>query len=209
MSEPAQHEDALQCPACKQTGMFAVTVTATGMLLPHAKSTVFAEHVESIDELTWNHDTAVTKCMNASCGFMGSARKFYVPIEIEMPWVVGVTSNGTILRRFVSHDEGAAFISTLEGHEDGRYYLDGPEEPQATEEGDASAPRPDSVDELIDDADAIPADSRGGLRISPLDCSKCGHRHDTERDGACESTDCECSERWSGDTWESSDATAN
>ncbi len=215
MSEPAQHEDALQCPRCQQTAMFAVTVTATGTVLPHAEDTVFDNHVADAYELTWNHDTAITKCMESGCGFTGSAAKFRVPIDIEMPWVVGVTSAGavaghgmgsTILKRFTSHDAAAAFIATLEGHESGRYYLDGPTQTAVLDEGDAPAPRPDSVDELIDDADALPT---GGLRISPLDCGTCGHRHDTNRTGTCESTDCECSERWNGHTWESSGAIKN
>jgi hypothetical protein len=47
-------------------------------------------------------------------------------------FVVGRVDNkllsaGMLRVRFASHDEAAEFISTLPGHEDGVYYLDGPE----------------------------------------------------------------------------------
>jgi hypothetical protein len=47
----------------------------------------------------------------------------------ERPFSVGLNmpeSNPVSLARFNTHDEAAAFIDTLEGADDGRYYLDGP-----------------------------------------------------------------------------------
>lgn len=46
----------------------------------------------------------------------------------EMPWVVGINVPVPMrLRYFASHDEAAEFISTLEDHEAGIYFLDGPD----------------------------------------------------------------------------------
>ncbi len=57
------------------------------------------------------------------------------PRHTPWPYTVGLNLDGkpgdpagAQLRRFKTEDEAAAFISTLDGHLDGRYYLDGPEE---------------------------------------------------------------------------------
>lgn len=42
-------------------------------------------------------------------------------------WIVGLTDPPTRLRRFASEDEAVAFVSTLEGVEDGVYYIDPPD----------------------------------------------------------------------------------
>lgn len=48
--------------------------------------------------------------------------------DAEHPFVVGsVKGPRDPGKRFATHDEAAAYISMLPGHEDGRYYLDGPE----------------------------------------------------------------------------------
>lgn len=44
-----------------------------------------------------------------------------------LPYSVGLADQCIRLRRFATEDEAAEFIGTLEGAEDGRYYLDGPE----------------------------------------------------------------------------------
>lgn len=45
-----------------------------------------------------------------------------------MPFVVGETEvNHSVIARFETEDEAAAFIDTLPDHKDGRYYLDSPE----------------------------------------------------------------------------------
>ena len=43
-------------------------------------------------------------------------------------WTVGFAEECINIASFPTHDEAATFISTLPGHEDGRYYLDGPDE---------------------------------------------------------------------------------
>lgn len=43
-------------------------------------------------------------------------------------YMVGIAETCTPLRSFATEQEASEFIGTLEGHEDGRYYLDGPEE---------------------------------------------------------------------------------
>jgi hypothetical protein len=48
--------------------------------------------------------------------------------EPELPFAVGLTATRKRLGRFSSHDDAAAFIGTLPDYEDGRYYLDGPEQ---------------------------------------------------------------------------------
>lgn len=45
----------------------------------------------------------------------------------ERPYSVGVHDPPRRLRRFATEDEAAAFIGTLEDHDAGIYYLDGPE----------------------------------------------------------------------------------
>jgi hypothetical protein len=45
----------------------------------------------------------------------------------EHPWTVGVTASCTRLGSFATHDEAAEFIGKLPAHEEGHYYLDGPE----------------------------------------------------------------------------------
>lgn len=44
-----------------------------------------------------------------------------------MTYIVGVTETCEVLGRFETEQEASEFIGTLSGHEDGRYYLDGPE----------------------------------------------------------------------------------
>ena len=46
----------------------------------------------------------------------------------KLSWIVGVVQICLILRRFTTEAEASAFIETLESHELGVYYLDGPEE---------------------------------------------------------------------------------
>lgn len=42
------------------------------------------------------------------------------------PYTVGLANeSGSVLGRFATEEAASKFISTLEGHEDGRYYLDG------------------------------------------------------------------------------------
>lgn len=54
-------------------------------------------------------------------------------IGFPPPFVVGV-NDGPVLRRFDTEREAAEFISTLEGAQDGLYYLDGPEKVLASNE---------------------------------------------------------------------------
>lgn len=44
----------------------------------------------------------------------------------EPAWIVGVTASCTKLRRFATEDEAVTFVGTLEGVEDGIYYIDPP-----------------------------------------------------------------------------------
>lgn len=41
-------------------------------------------------------------------------------------WTVGLTKPCIKLAEFPTHDDAAEFINLLVGHEDGRYYIDGP-----------------------------------------------------------------------------------
>lgn len=47
----------------------------------------------------------------------------------SLPWSVGRHDTATLFGRFATHDDAATFIGTLPDHEQGIYYLDGPERP--------------------------------------------------------------------------------
>ena len=52
----------------------------------------------------------------------------WTPPAEPLPYIVGVNGETPLrLRRFATEDEAARFIGTLEGAENGIYYLDGPE----------------------------------------------------------------------------------
>ncbi len=44
-----------------------------------------------------------------------------------LPYTAGVNDPPLRLRSFATESAASEFISTLEGHDDGRFYLDGPE----------------------------------------------------------------------------------
>ena len=44
------------------------------------------------------------------------------------PYTVGITKTCEVLGRFPTEQLASEFIDTLDNYEDGRYYLDGPEE---------------------------------------------------------------------------------
>lgn len=51
-----------------------------------------------------------------------------VAADLYTHYVVGISSDPpTRLRTFETEDEAAEFVQTLEGHQDGKYYIDGPE----------------------------------------------------------------------------------
>ncbi len=53
----------------------------------------------------------------------------------ELPYSVGLANeSGSLMRRFATHQEASEFIGTLPGHEDGAYYLDGPEKEAKNEQ---------------------------------------------------------------------------
>jgi hypothetical protein len=74
-------------------------------------------------------------------------------MTMELPFAVGLSGEHPILlRRFASEDEASRFISTLEGAEDGIYYLDGPErvtEPAQTQVWTVTLPDDSAVDVTI------------------------------------------------------------
>jgi len=61
------------------------------------------------------------------CGCCGSEGGHYEYCTVETPFTVGIVETCRRLGRFESEELASAFIETLEGFEDGRYYLDGPE----------------------------------------------------------------------------------
>jgi len=61
------------------------------------------------------------------CGCCGSEGGHYEYCTVETPFTVGIVETCRRLGRFETEELASAFIETLEGFEDGRYYLDGPE----------------------------------------------------------------------------------
>lgn len=62
-------------------------------------------------------------------GHVGMIKDCPTCLKSDKPFTVGLsTESGSVLGRFKTEYQASKFIETLSHHEDGRYYLDGPEE---------------------------------------------------------------------------------